>query len=176
MVIDDDKKKLNYGRASIIAVCVIVMILAYFNPPQIYIIMLLGGTVVVCSWFPVCIASVWSKRVTKTGAFAGMLLGFVGCAVMKIIGALGVSLPIYLDSFFIGLLANVLGLVIGSAVTQVSKEEKSFRDRLFVVPDGEMVDVEVKKTKRTVAAFMVFGLISAVALITLWVIPYYRAL
>ena len=61
-------------------------------------------------------------------------------------------------------------------MTQVSKEEKSFRDRLFVVPDGEMVDVEVKKTKRTVAAFMVFGLISAVALITLWVIPYYRAL
>ena len=52
LVIEDDRKKLNYGRISIIIVCVIVMILAYFNPPQIYIIMLLGGTVVVCSWFP----------------------------------------------------------------------------------------------------------------------------
>lgn len=176
LVIEDDRKKLNYGRISIIIVCVIVMILAYFNPPQIYIIMLLGGTVVVCSWFPVCIASVWSKRVTKAGAFAGMLLGFVGCAVMKIIGALGVNLPIYLDSFFIGLLANILGLVIGSALTQVTEEEKSFRDRLFVVPKGELVASEVKKTKRTVATFMVFGVVSAVTLITLWVLPYYRAL
>ena len=66
---------------------------------------------------------------TKAGAFAGMLLGFVGCAVMKIIGALGVNLPIYLDSFFIGLLANILGLVIGSALTQVTEEEKDVYKR-----------------------------------------------
>ena len=176
MVIDDDKKKLRYGRVSIIVVCVVVMILAYFNPPQIYIIMLLGGTVVVCSWFPVCIASVWSKRVTKTGAFLGMLLGFVGCAVMKIIGAMGVSLPIYFDSFFIGLLANILGLVIGSALTQVTKEEKEFRNRLFVVPKEELDVSEMKKTKRTIGYFIVFGVIVAVALLTLWVLPYYRAL
>lgn len=176
MVIEDDKKKMKYGRISIIVACVIVMFLAYFNPPQIYIIMLLGGTVVVCSWFPVCIASIWSKRVTKTGAFAGMLLGFIGCAAMKIISALGVSVPIYLDSFFVGLLANILGLVIGSALTQVSKEEKAFRDRLFVVPQGEMVAAEIKKTKRTLAGFIVFGFVVAIALVTLWVLPYYRAL
>lgn len=175
--IKEDRRKLRYSRIAILIVCVIVMVLAYFNPPQIYVVLLLSGTVVVCSWFPVCLASVWSKRVTKTGAFAGMLLGFVGCATMKIISAVGgISLPIYLDSFVVGLIANILGLVIGSAVTQVSPEEKSAREQLLQMPEGELDEVEVKKTNRTLAVFMVFGVVVVLALIMLWVIPYYNAL
>ena len=141
--IDDDKKKLDYGRISIIFVCVMVMLLAVFNPPQIYIILLLSGTVVVCSWFPVCIASIWSKRVTKAGAFMGMLCGFLGCAATKIISTVGnFSLPIYLDSFVVGLIANIMALFIGSAFTQVTDEEKVRRDALFIVSaskDGVVV-------------------------------------
>lgn len=175
MQIDDDKKKLRAGRISIIVVVVIVMLLAYLNPPQIYIIMLLSGTVVVCSWFPVCIASVWSKRATKTGAFCGMLCGFLGCAVMKIIGT-KVSLPIYLDSFVVGLVANVLGLVIGSKLTTVTKKEEEERARLFVTPAGELVAGEIKKTKRTVAFYIAFGVIVGALLLFLWVIPYHNAL
>lgn len=177
LVIDDDNKKLKYGRVAIILICVIVLVLAYFNPPQIYVIMLLGGTVVVCSWFPVCIASIWSKRVTKTGAFYGMLFGFLGCATMKIIGSVGgVSLPIYLDSFFVGLVANVLGLVIGSALTQVTEDEEDFRKKIFIVPEDEFDKKEMKITKYTVAGFIVFGVVVTIALITLWVIPYTAAL
>lgn len=175
MKIDDDKKKLRAGRISIIVVVAIVMVLAYFNPPQIYIVMLLSGTVVVCSWFPVCIASVWSKKVTTTGAFCGMLFGFLGCAIMKIIGT-QVSLPIYLDSFVIGLIANILGLVIGSKLTTVSKEEELERAKLFVTPKGELVAGEIKKTKRTVAFYIAFGVIVAVVMLLMWVIPYHNAL
>lgn len=175
--IADDKKKLRYSRIAILVVCILVMLLAYFNPPQIYIIMLLSGTVVVCSWFPVCIASVWSKRVTKTGAFAGMLCGFIGCAAMKIISAVGgISLPIYLDSFVVGLVANILGLVIGSALTQPTEEEKAAREKLFVTPAEECDPVEQKKTKRTLIAFIGFGVLLIVALLVLWVFPYLNAL
>lgn len=175
--VDSEKKKIWYSRIAIFIVCLIVMVLAYFNPPQIYVILLLSGTVVVCSWFPVCIASVWSKRVTKTGAFAGMLCGFLGCATMKIISAVGgVSLPIYLDSFVIGLVANILGMVIGSALTQPTDEEKSAREKLFKVPENELDPVEQKKTKRTLIAFMVFSVLVVVALVVLWVIPYHNAL
>lgn len=176
MVIDDDKKKLRYGRIAIIAVCIVVMFLAVFNPPQIYIVLLLSGTVVVCSWFPVCIASIWSKRVTKTGAFAGMLCGFLGCAAMKIIGAGGVSLPIWLDSFIVGLIANTAALVIGSLLTKVSDRETAERAKLFVMPKGEDSPIEVKKTKRTLLCFIGFGAAVSLLLILLWVIPYYRAL
>ncbi len=175
--LDDDKKKLRYSRIAILVVCVLVMILAYFNPPQIYLILLLSGTVVVCSWFPVCIASVWSKRVTKTGAFAGMLCGFLGCATMKIISAVGgISLPIYLDSFVIGLIANILGLVIGSVLTQPTNEEKAAREKLFEVPEKESDPTEQKKTKRALIVFMAFGILVTVAMIMLWVIPYRNAL
>lgn len=176
-VISDDNKKLNYGRITIVIVSFIVLLLSYFNPPQIYVIMLLSGTVVVCSWFPVCIASVWSKRVTKKGAFWGMLLGFLGCAVMKLIGAIGgISLPLYLDSFVIGLLANICGLVIGSALTSPTEKEIEFRKQLFVVPNNEYDINEIKRTKATLVAFIIFGVCVSVLLIILWVIPYYKAI
>lgn len=171
--LEDDRKKLSYGRISIAVVCALVMLLAYFNPPQIYVILLLSGTVVVCSWFPVCIASIWSKRVTKTGAFWGMLCGFVGCAAMKIISAVGgVSLPIYLDSFVVGLVANILGLVIGSALTQVSDEEKAMRAQLFKTPAKELDPAECRKTKLAVLSFIGFGILVTIALLVFWVIPY----
>lgn len=177
MKVDDDKKKLQAGRIAIIVVCILVMVLAYFNPPQIYIVLLLSGTVVVCSWFPVCIASVWSKRVTKVGAFVGMFCGFAGCAVMKIIASVGgVSLPIWADSFVVGLVANILGLIIGTKLTSVTKEEEQERAKLFVTPQGELVAGEITKTKRTVAGFIVIGALVAVALLVLWVIPYHNAL
>ena len=177
MVIEDDKKKLNAGRISILVVCAIVMLLAVFNPPQIYIILLLSGTVVVCSWFPVCIASVWSKHVTKSGAFAGMLCGFIGCALMKIMASVGgVSLPLYLDSFVVGLIANIVAMIVVSKLTNVTEEERKNRLQLFVQPKGENDIVEVKKTKNTLVVFMMFGVVVTVALILLWVMPYYSAL
>lgn len=177
MQIGDDRKKVNTGRIAVGVVCVIVMLLAIFNPPQIYIILLLSGTVVVCSWFPVCIASVWSKRVTKEGAFAGMLSGFVGCAIMKFISSIGgVSLPIYLDSFVVGLVANILALVLVSSFTNITEEEKKFREKLFVIPIEENNKNDIKKTKRTIVGFVAFGASVTLALIWLWVIPYYNAL
>lgn len=177
MQLEDDRKKLSYGRISIAVVCALVMLLAYFNPPQIYIVMLLSGTVVVCSWFPVCIASIWSKRITKTGAFWGMLCGFVGCAAMKIISAVGgISLSIYLDSFVVGLVANILGLVIGSALTQVSDEEKVVRAQLFKIPAEELGPAECRKTKIAVLSFICFGILVAIVLLVLWVIPYITGL
>lgn len=104
-----------------------------------------------------------------------MLFGFLGCAIMKIIGT-KVSLPIYLDSFVIGLIANILGLVIGSKLTRVSKTEEQERAKLFVTPKGELVAGEIKKTKRTVAFYIVFGVLVAVVMLMMWVIPYHNAL
>ena len=173
--IDDDRKKIRFGRISIIIVCLIVMILAYFNPPQIYIIMLLSGTVVVCSWFPVCLASVWSKRITKTGAFCGMLCGFLGCAIMKIIGTF-VTLPIYLDSFVVGLVANFIGLYLGTKFTKVSKEEVLQREKLFVTPQCELDEKEITKTKRTVGGYVGFGVLVTIIMLVTWAIPYMKAL
>lgn len=173
----DEKQKLLIGKLAIVCSGLIILALAVLNPPNIYIIMCLSGTVVVCSWFPVCIASIWSKRVTKTGAFCGMLCGFAGCSAVKIYAsASGNSLPIFLDAFFVGLALNVLGLVIGSAVTQVTPEEKAMRARLLSIPQGELVKTEVKTTEKFLLGYIISGVLILLILLFLWAIPYTRAL
>ena len=138
---------------------------------------LLGATVVACAWLPVAIASIWSKRVTKTGAFCGMLVGFVVSAVMKIvIGIFKLSIPIYFDPFFIGMAAGLLALVIGSALTRVTDKEKEEREKLFIMPESEKDIKEIKKTKRMLLAAIPGGLIITVMLLVLWVIPYLNGL
>lgn len=86
------------------------------------------------------------------------------------------SIPIWADSFVVGLAANILALVIGSRLTKLTEEEKLERTKLFVVPPGELVPSEIKKTKRTVAFYIGFGVLVSVALLLLWVVPYYSAL
>ena len=137
----------------------------------------LGATIVACSWLPVALASVWSKRVTKTGAFWGMLVGFVVSAVMKIgVSIAGAILPIYLDPFFVGLTAGIIAMVIGSALTKVTKKEREEREALFVIPESEKNPDDIKKTKRLIALSIPMGLIITVVLITFWVIPYTNGL
>ena len=121
--------------------------------------------------------NIWSKRVTKTGAFCGMLVGFLVSAVMKIYtGVMKVTLPIYFDPFFIGLAAGILALVIGSACTQVTDKEKEERAQLFVMPETEKDPKEVKKTKLIMLSSISLGVLVTVALLVLWVLPYLNGL
>lgn len=171
--IKEERKKLTTVRIAIVIAATIVMLFAYFNPPQVFWIMFLGATVVACSWLPVCIASIWSKRITKTGAFCGMLFGFIGCGGMKIYSSVtGLSLPVVLDPFFIGLAANIIGMVVGTLLTKVTPNEKAQREALFIMPESEKDVKEIKKTKKTVFASIGLGAFVTIVLLVLWVIPY----
>ena len=75
------RESINIGRLAMIIVSVAVLTLALVNPPSIFWIMFLGGAMAASSWMPVAFASVFSKRLTKTGAFCGMLFGFLGCFI-----------------------------------------------------------------------------------------------
>lgn len=175
--VKDEKKKVRIGRIAIAIAAAVILLLAVINPPNIYIIMCLSGTVVVCAWFPVCIASIWSKRVTRTGAFCGMLFGFIGCAVMKILSTAGIlSLPIYLDAFFVGIVLNILGLVIGSALTKVSPEEKEEREKLMKTPDSEFDKKEIKKTRKYIYGYIISGVAILLVLLLLWALPYAKTI
>ncbi|MBQ7321830.1 MAG: sodium:solute symporter family protein [Clostridia bacterium] len=171
------KREMFFGRLVVLVIGVVVCLLCVFYPPEIFWITYLGATVVACSWLPVAIASVWSKRVTKTGAFWGMLVGFIVSATMKIYtGVMKVTLPIYFDPFFIGLAAGILALVIGSACTKVTEREKEEREKLFVMPEQEQDPKEIKKTKMLMLCSISLGVVITVVLLVLWVIPYLRGL
>ncbi len=173
--IRNEKRKLIYSRITLLVVAVIICLICIYQPPQIFWITYLGATIVACSWLPVALASVWSKRVTKTGAFAGMLIGFVVSAAMKIyVSVKGILLPIYFDPFFVGIAAGIIAMVIGSLTTKVTPKEKEERELLFKVPEEEKEPKEVKKTKIIVASSIPLGVIVTGALLALWVIPYLK--
>lgn len=173
----DTKKSITVGRIAIVIIALIVALLCIYNPPQIFWITYLGATIVACSWLPVAIASIWSKRVTKTGAFAGMLTGFVVSSIYKIFtAAKGITVPIYFDPFFVGIASSIIALIIGSLLTKVTDEEKKQRELLFVMPETEKDPKEIKKTKIMISLSIPMGLLVTLSLLTLWVIPYLNGL
>ena len=146
------KHSLAYGRIIVVIVGILIGTICIYNPPRIFWITYLGATIVSCSWFPVCIASVWSKRVTKAGAFWSMLLGFITSSILKIYtGLKNITPPIFLDPFFIGLFVSIISLILVSAVTKVTSEEREQREKLFVMPDHERDPVDIRKTKISIA-------------------------
>lgn len=170
-----EKNSITISRISMFFVSMIVMVLAMTNPPQIRVILYFGGTIVAASWMPACFASIISKRVTKTGIFCGMLAGFVGCFVMKLVpDALGWTLPVYLDPTVVGLVLNLVAMFIGSAVTKVTPEEIEARKKLFIVPESEKDPHDIKVTKIYVKCTMLLGVVITLTLIFVWVIPIWR--
>lgn len=174
-MLSKDQKSITVGRITMIIVAVAVLALAVFNPPSIFWIMFLGGAVAASSWMPVAVASIFSKRVTKTGAFFGMLFGLLGCFVLKLYSSLsGITLPVYLDPSIVGIVCNIIALIIGSALTQVTQEEKDARAALFVMPESEKNPKEMKSTLQWAKASILIGVAVFAVLIVFWIAPYLK--
>ncbi len=170
--VDDDKKRLRVSRLGMLIASLVILAIAYINPPQIFIIMYFGGTVIASSWGPVALASIWSKKLSKTGAFMGMLLGFLGCVIVKIVSGLySGDWPIYLDSFIIGIIMGIIGMVIGSIIKPVTEQEKNEREKLFVIPENELEKSEIIKTERTGYYYIAFGVIVFLFFMIAWALP-----
>lgn len=164
--------KIGIGRITMLIVGVIVLTLTLTNPPQIFWIVYLGGSIVSASWMPVALASVLSKRLTKTGAFCGMLVGFVACFGLKLYANLtGTTLPVYLEPSFIGIICNIVAMVIGSLVTKVTPEEVSGRESLFIIPESEKSPEVARKVLRSTKSTIIVGVVVALVLILLWALP-----
>lgn len=173
---DDVKANLRLSRIVMGIVSVIVLIIAFFNPPQIFVIMYFGGTVIASAWGIVALTSVWNKKMSESGAFYGMLLGFLGCAVTKSWSALThTTLPIYLDPFFIGLVLSIIGMMIGNRAKKATKEEIQEYEELHVRPESEKNVVEEKKTFNLTYLYLAFGVVLGLVFVFAYAIPYMNA-
>lgn len=173
---DDVKANLRLSRIVMGIVSVIVLIIAFFNPPQIFVIMYFGGTVIASAWGIVALTSVWNKKMSESGAFYGMLFGFLGCAVTKSWSALThTTLPIYLDPFFIGLVLSIIGMVIGNRAKKATKEEIQEYEELHVRPESEKNVVEEKKTINLTYLYLAFGVVLGLVFVFAYAIPYMNA-
>lgn len=164
-------KQLRISRVGMIGASVLVLILAYFNPPQIFWIMYFGGTVIASSWAVVALGSVWSKKLSSMGAFLGMLLGFVGCVGVKSYSVMmSVTLPIWADSFFIGILLSIIGAAVGSIVWPKSDAEQKEQNQLKT--EVESVDGIHKYG----IAYLGFAVAFTLFMLCMYVFPYVEAL
>lgn len=173
---DDVKANLRLSRIVMGVVSVIVLIIAFFNPPQIFVIMYFGGTVIASAWGIVALTSVWNKKMSESGAFYGMLFGFLGCAVTKSWSALThTTLPIYLDPFFVGLVLSIVGMMIGNRAKKATKEEIQEYEKLHIRPESEKNTVEEKKTLSLTYLYLAFGVVLGLVFVFAYAIPYMNA-
>lgn len=172
-----DKKMLKYSRILMLICSLIALVISYFQPPAVFFFMYFAGTVLASSWGLIAFMSVWSKKITKTGAFWGILLGFLGNFVAKLVTEIkGVSLPIFLDPFYIGLYLSLAGVIIGSSLTEVTDEEKAYREKLHEVPEAELDKGKMDKTYNHYKLLVTAGVIVLVVLIGFYAVPYGRAI
>lgn len=171
------RKALLVSRIGMGAASLIVLLLAYFNPPQIFWIMYFGGTVIASSWGVVALTSVWSRKMSESGAFWGMLLGFLGCVVPKAISALkGITLPMYADPFFIGGVMSLIGVVAGSVLKKAGGVELTQYEKLHIQPENERDAVATRKTHNQFVVYIGFGLALGVFFALAYALPYMEAM
>lgn len=171
--VSEGRKSITHGRIAMCVASGVVLICALFNPPAIFVIMFLGGATAASSWMPVAIGCILSKKITKTGAFYGMLFGMLGCLGANLLQSVGgVSLPVWLDPAIVGMGCNVLAIIIGSMFTHVTPEEIEAHENLFIVPESEKNEKEIRKTLVFLKAGYAVGMAMTVILLSLWVVPY----
>lgn len=176
-IFQSKKRSISIGRITMVAVAVLILLLALKNPPAIRVILWFGGSILAASWMPVAVGSMVSKRITKTGAFLGMLAGFIGCFLAKMIPSLlGVTMPVFLEPTIVGMILNVLFLIIGSAATKVTEEERKIREDLLKVPESEKNPEELSKTKKFLKYSPLTGVLIFGILFFAWVLPYMMAI
>ncbi len=169
----DEATSIRAGRIAMAVVAAIVLVVAVLNPPSIFWIMFLGGSIAACSWMPVAVMAIFSERVTKTGAFCGMLFGLLGSFGLRVFTTFrGITLPVYLDPSIVGIVCSAVAMFIGSALTRVTEEEKQARAILFVMPESEKNPKDIQSTFLWARFSAGIGIIVTVILLVLWVIPY----
>ncbi|MDX1481530.1 MAG: sodium:solute symporter family protein [Woeseiaceae bacterium] len=172
----DEQATLRFSRLMMLIIGTLALGAALVFPPDIFWLMLFIGTVFASSWGPVGIMSIWSKRITETAAFWGMLAGLVFNVVPKFFQVRGdIVLPSWADPAVIGAVASIAVILAFSARTQPSTQEKDYRARLHRTPASE---IDGRMTRQTLwAPLLLFanGIVMPVVLLVWYVRPYQAA-
>jgi sodium/pantothenate symporter len=172
----DDRRHLRISRYTTLGVGVVILALAFFQPPAILWITYFAGTLFASSWGPLAFFSVWSDRITASGAFWGIVTGFLGNFVAKLLSVFEfVALPVFLDPVVIGLLLSVATILIVSKMGNVTEAEHAYRAMIHQIPVGEIDERKQRLTLRFSKCLMATGLLSIVVMIVFYARPYAEA-
>ena len=172
----DEQKTLRFSRIMMLVIGSIALVAALVFPPDIFWLMLFIGTVFASSWGPVAIMSVWSKRITESAAFWGMLSGLVFNVVPKFFEFIGaIQFPSWLNPVVIGFFVSLVVTIVVSRYTRVTEEEAAYLAKLHETPADEISEGKSRTTLLAPALVISIGLIMPFLLIAWYVRPYQSA-
>ena len=170
---DTDRSALRYSRLMMLATSVAALIVSLSFEPQIFWLTYFAGTLFASAWGPVALMSIWSSRITAAAAMWGIVAGFLGNVIPKLLSLAGVvEWPVYLDPILIGATLSLVTVLWVSRYTRVTEEEREYRASLFIAPTEDIEQRKIAGTLRIAHLTAGFGLLSAVLLIVLFVLPY----
>jgi len=164
-----DQQLLRASRISMLLISLIIFFIGLLQPPAVMWIGYFAATLFAASWGPIAFASVFSKKITKVGAFWSIVAGFLGVIIGESLGKLGVVLPVYFNPIIIGLLLSVSALIIGSKFGVITREEREFHARILQQPIETDEEKEMSITRR----YPVYLMVSGVMIIITTLIFYY---
>jgi sodium/pantothenate symporter len=169
----DDRKHLRSSRYTMLVVGVVILGLAFFLPPAILQTTYFAATLFASSWGPLAFFSVWSDRITAAGAFWGIVTGFLGNAIAKLLSVFGiVAFPAFLDPFVIGLSLSIATILIVSKMGRATEAERAYRVMIHRVPSEEIDERKLSQTLRLTKGLMVTGVLMIAAMVVFYARPY----
>src|SRR5699024_4425796 len=142
-------KILLTSRIVMLLIGILTIFITLWQPPSIFWIAVFASTIFVASWTPVTIASVFSNKVTKEGAFWSILVGFVCVFVLALlISSEVISLPGYLHPVIISGLVSLFTLIIISKFTVPTQAQMEFQKKLLIQPESEYDERKIKSTNK----------------------------
>ena len=172
----DDQKMLRITRWTMLGIGIVVLMIAFVTPVDLFWLTYFVGALFASSWGAVAMMSIWSKRITADAAFWGIISGFVFNAGPKALETLGwITLPIWLDPILLGGLVSLIVVLVLSRMGEVSREERVFRMRLHRTPESELDPQKVKLTRRIPAILIIYSLVFTAVFMLWYIRPYQEA-
>jgi sodium/pantothenate symporter len=172
----DDKAMLRFSRRVMLLVGAIALLFSLFMPPNIFWLTYYVGTVFASSWGPVAFMSVWSDRITARAAYWGIITGFAGNVIPRLLDTLGwIDLPSYLNPILLGGVISLVVVLWVSRFGTVTDTERARRLALHRLPADERDTVQAKKTQWAAIGVAAFGVFVSAMLIAFYALPYQRA-
>ncbi len=169
----DDRRHLRVTRYTTLLVGLVILALAFFQPPAILWITYFAGTLFASSWGPLAFFSVWSDRITAAGAFWGIVVGFLGNIVAKLLSVFEiVAFPAYLDPFLVGLSLSIGTILIVSKLGSATDAERAYRAMIHQTPNAEIDEHKLNKTLRLSRWLIATGALTIVVMIVFYARPY----
>jgi Na+/proline symporter len=174
----DNLVRLKMSRRAMFLISLVALATAYLLPQgKLFWVTYFAGTLFASSWGPVAFMSVWSKRITESGAFWGIIVGLLGNVVTNSLALLHVvDLPVFLDPILVGVVLSYITVEWVSSKGKVTEEEHALREQLHLVPESEIDAEKLARTLLWPKILIVFGVAFSILLIYFYALPYQRAI